>query len=175
MNATKLRIHTWPEKILTKACKEVKVIDDSVRQNLNEMLELMRQLKGMGLAANQVGLNQCLVVIELPEQTFKLVNPKIKKQEGVISFLEGCLSFPELEFEVKRSKKVLVEALDENSRKIEIEAEGLVAVIFQHEVDHIQGKVFIEQIPFWKRLKITPKLKKIIKKTKEDSRKQNKR
>jgi len=175
MSTTKLRIHTWPDRLLTKACKKVKVIDEPVRRNLDEMLELMRQTQGMGLAANQVGLRQSLAVIEIPEKVFKLVNPRIKKQEGSISFLEGCLSFPELEIEIKRAKKVLVEAHDEHGQKIEIEAEGLLAVIFQHEIDHLQGKIFIERIPFLKRLQIIPKLKEIAKKTKNGLREQEKK
>ncbi|MBU2045053.1 MAG: peptide deformylase, partial [Candidatus Omnitrophica bacterium] len=127
MKTIKLRIHTWPEKILRKVCKEVKVIDQSVLCNLDEMLKLMRKTKGMGLAANQAGLSESLVVVEILDQVFKLINPRITKQEGSITFLEGCLSFPDLEMDVKRAKKILVEALDEKGRKIEFETEGPLA------------------------------------------------
>lgn len=174
MSKTKLRIHTWPEKALAKKCKKVKVIDDSIRSKLAEMLAMMRVMDGFGLAGNQVGLDASLVVVEIKNNLFKLVNPQIVSQEGRVSFPEGCLSFPGLELEIKRADKILILALDENGKKIEIEAEGVVSVIFQHEIDHVKGKVFIDRISFLKRMQISPKLLAIAKRTKDVLRKEKK-
>jgi len=167
----KLRIHTWPEKILRTNCKDVKKVDDSIRNFLDQMYQLMRVAGGIGLAANQAGLDLNLIVIEDEGRVFKLVNPKITKQKGKILFLEGCLSFPALELEVKRANKVWVTALNEKGEKLDIEAEGVLAVVLQHEIDHINGIVFIDRIPFWKRIKIRSQLKKIQKQTHERMRK----
>ena len=175
MSKTKLRIHTWPEKILRKKCKKAKVVDDSIRSQLSEMLALMRVMDGFGLAGNQVGLDVSLVVAEVKDNVFKLVNPQIVKREGSASFPEGCLSFPGLELEIKRANKTWISALDENGRKLEIEAEGLISVIFQHEIDHTEGKVFIDRVSFLKRLQIAPKLAAIARRTKDVLPKQEKK
>jgi peptide deformylase len=165
MIKTKLRIHTWPESILRKKCKKVEVVDDTLRTLFDEMYCLMLTDKGVGLAANQVGLDIALVIIEFEGKIFKLVNPIIIKTEGTIRMLEGCLSFPGLEIEVTRSKKVWVSALNEKNEPLEIEANDILAVIIQHEIDHINGKTFIARIPLWQRVKIVPQLQEIEKKT----------
>ncbi|MCF7907495.1 MAG: peptide deformylase [Candidatus Omnitrophica bacterium] len=175
MSKTKLRIHTWPEKILRKKCKKIKVVDDSIRSQLSEMLTLMRVTDGFGLAGNQAGLDASLIVVGIEDSVFKLVNPKIIKREGSISFPEGCLSFPGLEMEVKRDNKILISALNENGKKVEIEVEGVLSVIFQHEIDHIEGKVFIDRVSFLKRLQIAPKLAAITRRTRNVLRKQEKK
>ena len=172
MEITKLRIHTWPEDVLRKKCQKIGKVDERVKCLLNEMLSLMRVSGGAGLAGNQAGLDLSLVVIELENQIFKLVNPKIVKREGSVSFPEGCLSFPGLELEVKRNDKVWVSALNEEGKFVEIEAEGFLAVIFQHEIDHIEGITFIDKVSFWQKAKAYPKLRKIIRRTKSGLRKQ---
>ncbi len=166
MKKMKLRIHTWPEKILKKRTKKVENIDESLRETLSEMLTLMRVSGGAGLAGNQAGLDLQLVVIESEDQIFKLINPVIIKQEGKITFAEGCLSFPDLELEVKRKKRIVISALDEFARKVTIEAEGLLAVIFQHEIDHLNGITFIDRVSIFQRIKAYPKLKSIARRTK---------
>ena len=175
MSKTKLRIHTWPEKILSKKCKQVEEVNDSVRKSLYDMLALMRVSSGAGLAANQAGIGSSLIVVELDNNVFKLANPCIIKQEGEISFQEGCLSFPGLELEIKRSNKVWVQALDEQGKSVTIEAQGLLAVVFQHEIDHVQGVVFIDRVSFWQRLIAFRKLSKIKRRTKHGLRKQRKK
>jgi len=162
MNKTKLRIHIWPERILRKKSRKVEKADAKIKCLLEEMLSLMRVSGGVGLAANQVGLDLRLIIVEAENQTFKLVNPRIVRKEGSTSFLEGCLSFPGLELEVKRANKVWISAQNEESESIKINAEGFLAVIFQHEIDHIEGVVFIDRISFWQRLKAYPGLRKII-------------
>ncbi len=172
MSKTKLRIHTWPESILRKRCQKVGKVDERVKCLLNEMLSFMRTSGGAGLAGNQVGLDLSLIVIELENHTFKLINPEIIKREGSVSFPEGCLSFPGLELEIKRNNKVWVSARNEEGEQVEIEAEGFLAVAFQHEIDHINGIVFINRVSFWQRLKTYQRLRKIIRKTKSKLRKQ---
>lgn len=175
MSKTELRIHTWPEGILRKKCQKVGNVDEKVRCSLDEMLSLMRASGGTGLAGNQAGLDLSLIVIEVEKHIFKLVNPKIVKREGSVSFSEGCLSFPGLEFEIKRDKKVWVSALDEQGNSVEIEAQGFLSVIFQHEIDHIRGKTFLERVSFWKRAKAYSKLREIIRRTKDEVRKQRRK
>jgi len=166
MGKTKLRIHTWPEGILRKKCQKVGKVDEGVRCLLDEMLSLMRISGGAGLAGSQVGLDLSLIVIEVENHIFKLVNPEIVKSQGSVSFPEGCLSFPGLELEVKRNNKVWISALNEEGKPVEIEVEGFLSVIFQHEIDHIEGIVFIDRASFWKRVKAYPKLREIIRRTK---------
>lgn len=175
MTKTKLRIHTWPESILRKKCRKVETVDDAMRAIFDEMYCLMVKDKGVGLAANQVGLDSALVIVEFEEKIFKLVNPVIVKKEGTMKMLEGCLSFPGLEIEVTRSKKVWVSALNEHGEPLEIEASDILAIIFQHEIDHINGKTFITRIPLLRRLQIAPQLQEIAKKTKYALSKQGKK
>ena len=154
MSKIKLRIYTWPEKILKKKCKRVDDVDRRTKKNLEEMLSLMRISGVVGLAANQVGLDLSLVVIEAKDRIFKLVNPCILKKEGTVRFTEGCLSFPGLELEIKRANRVWVSALDENGEEMNLELEGFLAVIFHHEIDHVNGVVFIDRINLWQKIKV---------------------
>lgn len=166
MKETKLRIHTWPESILRKKCKKVKTVDSHIRGLLDQMHSLMVISDGAGLAANQVGLGLSLIVIEAGDKVFKLVNPQILKREGKIKFTEGCLSFPGLTFDVNRSNKIWVSALDQDSNPLELEIEGFLAVVFQHEIDHVNGIVFIDRASLWQKLKMGSQLKRIKKETK---------
>lgn len=148
---------------MRKKCREVKEIDFHIRRTLDKMVYMMRKKDGVGLAANQAGLDISLVVIETKEKLYKLVNPKIIKLKGKILFNEGCLSFPGLGLTIKRSRQVWVNYLDDSGRSIDLQAEGVLSVILQHEIDHINGVVFIDRISFWTRLKIRPQLLKIKK------------
>lgn len=161
MTKIKLKIHTWPENILKKKCRQVERVDAEIRELLNQMYELMRAYEGVGLAANQTGFDLRLVVVEVEDRVFKLVNPCIVKRKGALKLLEGCLSFPGLELEINRAKKIWVSAQDENGKQIVLELEDVLAVIVQHEIDHINGKAFIDRISFWQRSKIRSKLRKI--------------
>ncbi|MBN2120000.1 MAG: peptide deformylase [Candidatus Omnitrophica bacterium] len=156
-----LQIQLYGSPLLQKKCKKVEKADSRINELLDEMLFLMRMSKGVGLAANQAGLDLSLVVIENEDKVYKLINPKITKRKGKIIFTEGCLSFPGLEISVPRSEQVWVSFLDEQSRPVDIKAGGLLAVILQHEIDHINGVVFTERIAFWRRFAIRKKLKRI--------------
>ncbi|MBD3263580.1 MAG: peptide deformylase [Candidatus Omnitrophica bacterium] len=175
MKKTKLRIHTWPEKILRCRCREVKEVNEEIRSLLDEMHSLMLIKGGVGLAANQAGIGLRLIVIETEDRLFKLVNPRIVKRTGKIYFKEGCLSFPGLELNIKRSHKAWVIALDEKGEKLELETEGILAVVFQHEIDHINGTGFIERASLREKIKAYPQLRKIIRRTKRELRKQRKK
>ncbi|MCF7886995.1 MAG: peptide deformylase [Candidatus Omnitrophica bacterium] len=158
---TKLKVHKWPDKILKKKTKSIKNPDEVVEDILNQMYVLMKASDGIGLAANQVGLTMPLIVVEAEGNIYKLINPKITKKEGSMTFKEGCLSFPGIELEIKRSRKICIEALDSRGRPVSFNPQGVLAVVFQHEIDHINGITFIDRVSFWKRLMITPLLNKI--------------
>ena len=172
MSEAKLKIHTWPEKILRKRCRNVQIIDDRIRDYLREMVALMRVSDGIGLAANQAGLDLRMIVVEVREKVLQLVNPEIVRRQGSMVFREGCLSFPGLELDIRRSNSVSVKALDQDGNPIEITAEEVLAVVLQHEIDHIEGKPFIERASLWQRLKAMPKLRAIAKKTKNQLKRQ---
>lgn len=172
---TKLRIYTWPERILSKKCRKVETVDDSIRKIFDEMRLLMIEGKGVGIAANQVGLDLCMAIIEFEDQIFKIVNPRITKKEGKIKFLEGCLSFPGLEVEIIRAKKVWVSYIDEKGEPVDLELEGIPAIVFQHEIDHLNGILINNKISFWKKVKVSPQLRKIKKHTKNELSKQSKK
>lgn len=161
MSKTRLRIHTWPDRILREKCKKVERMDARISQLLEEMYILMKESKGVGLAANQAGLDLALVVIEAEDRVFKLVNPQIIKKEGKTEYEEGCLSFPGLSLRISRAKRVWVSSWDEKGEFLDIEAEGVLAVIFQHEIDHIRGITFIDRLPLWRRIQALSKLKKL--------------
>jgi len=156
---TELKIRVWPDRGLKKRCRQIKKVNEDTRRLFDELYKLMKETDGVGLAANQAGLRDSLVVIEAGDRLFKLVNAKIVKREGRLDFDEGCLSFPGINLTIRRANKVWVQALDEHGHPFNIEAEGTLAVIFQHEIDHISGVVFIERIPFWKRWRLRKKLR----------------
>jgi len=168
---TKLRIHTWPEKVLQRKCRRVEGVTNEIKDLLDEMFLLMRINKGMGLAANQAGLNLSLIVIEAHGRVFKLINPRITRKEGSVCFSEGCLSFPGLELDIKRYNKIWISALNENEEQVNFKTEGFLSVIFQHEIDHINGTTFIDRISFLQRLKVSPQLKLIARKSKKQKKK----
>lgn len=159
MKKTELEVKRYGNPALRKKCRKVQKVNSEVKEILKGMINLMRKEKGVGLAANQAGFELALVVVETPEKLYKLINPKITKKKGKIVFEEGCLSFPEINLSIKRAKEVWVNFLNEEGRKIHLRADGTLAVILQHEIDHINGVLFIDRVSFFKKLKIKPKLK----------------
>lgn len=153
MNTTKFRIHKYGDPILKKKAVPVSEVNDQIRQYLNDMVDLMRVSKGVGLAANQVGLDQRIMVIEFENLVYKLVNPEIVQKDGIIEFEEGCLSFPGIYLKVKRSDKLWIDFLDDQGRRRTIQTQGILSVIMQHELDHLNAILFIDRIPFSQRLK----------------------
>ena len=138
------------DPILRTPCKEVKEVNSKIREILNDMADTMYNTgNGAGLAGNQVGLLKRLVVIDMGDGLIKLVNPKIIAQSGEQDCIEGCLSFPGRWGRTKRPAKVTVEALDENGKPFRIEGEGDMAKCLCHGLDHLDGRVFVEQVTEW--------------------------
>ena len=137
------------DEILKKKSRPVEKIDDKVRELIKDMIETMHQYDGVGLAAVQVGILKRIVVIDTYEegsQVYILINPEIIETKGIREVEEGCLSFPNKFAKVKRPEKVTVKALNEKGEEITIKAEGLLAQAICHEVDHLNGEVFIDKI-----------------------------
>lgn len=163
MSQTKLRIRTYGDPDLKKKTSPVAEVNEEIRGTLDAMVELMRAQRGVGLAANQVGLDKRLIIIEFENNLFKLINPEIIQKSGILEFEEGCLSFPGLYIKVHRAEKIWVDFLDEHGRRRTIQAQGILSVVIQHEVDHLNGILFIERIPLYARLKYFKRLEKIKK------------
>ena len=154
---SKLTIKIYPDKILRQKAGRVGKIDGPLRQLASDMIETMRHANGVGLAAPQVGETKRIIVIEAVENNplpLVLVNPNLLKRRGRSSFCEGCLSVPEVTSEVARPEFIAVEALDLKGEVLKIETGGLLARIIQHEMDHLNGILFIDRIGFLKRKKI---------------------
>jgi len=134
------------DEILRKKCKEVQVVDDKIRQILDDMMDTLHQTEnGAALAANQVGILRRLVVIDYCSYFLKLVNPKIVGYSGVQECIEGCLSFPNRFVKTIRPQKVTVQALDENGEEILITGENEMAKCFCHEIEHLDGEIFLDK------------------------------
>ena len=136
------------DEILRKKSRDVEVIDDKVREWLDDMVDTMHKFNGVGLSAVQVGILKRLVVIDLYDEKgpIKLVNPVIIKTKGEQEVEEGCLSFPNQYARLIRPEEVVAEALDENGKKVKIKAKGLLAQAICHELDHLDGVLFIDHM-----------------------------
>lgn len=154
MKAIVLKIRIFGDPAIRKKAKPVKAVTGHHRDILSEMARLMYETQGVGLAANQVGIDESMAVVDIGLGLYKLINPKIVKKEGSQSIEEGCLSVPGVSIKVKRANKVALKALDEEARPITIEAEGLLACVFQHEIDHLNARLIIDHASLFKKLKI---------------------
>lgn len=136
------------DEILRKKSREVEVVDDRIRELLDDMVDTMHQYNGVGLSAVQVGILKRLVVIDLYDDKgpIKLVNPVIVKTKGEQEVEEGCLSFPNQYAKLVRPAEVVAEALDENGKKTKIKAKGLLAQAICHELDHLDGILFVDHM-----------------------------
>lgn len=136
------------DEILKKKSREIEEIDDKIRELLDDMVETMHKYNGVGLAAVQVGILKRAIVIDLYDDKgpIKLINPIIIKEKGEQEVEEGCLSFPNKYAKMIRPKEVTVEALDENGKKIKINAKDLLAQALCHEIDHLNGVVFVDKM-----------------------------
>jgi peptide deformylase len=151
------RIYIYGEPILRKKTKPVEKVSWQEKQLFDEMLKMMHQAKGIGLAANQVGIDKRMCVVCVGDRVLKLANPRILKRKGMNIFEEGCLSLPNVTVKVKRAKEIVCEAINENNGLIRFEAKELLARAIQHEVDHLMGKLIIDHVPLWQKLAIRKK------------------
>jgi len=151
-------IRTYPDPVLKAPALPVTTIDGTIAALAEDMAETMYGAPGIGLAAPQVGVAQRVIVLDVHDDDeppgkhlLKLVNPVIVEREGSVTFEEGCLSVPDFTAPVVRAQRVLVRAWTPEEREIALEAEGLLAVALQHEIDHLDGKLFLDRISRLKR------------------------
>ncbi len=174
------KILIYPEPLLREKAEPVERVDSAVKELIDDMVETMYYGRGLGLAATQVGVCKRVIVLDVPESRdesvpeerrpeprkgvnlLKLVNPEIIEASGEIRFEEGCLSLPGVTAEVKRAAEVVVRALNEDGEPVEIRADGLLAIALQHEIDHLDGILFIDHLSRLKRNMVLRRFKKAM-------------
>lgn len=144
-------IRKYPDNVLKQKASPVATINQDLQDLIDDMIETMYAAPGVGLAAPQVGVSKRLAVIDISAKGAEipllvLINPVILLKEGSIEFEEGCLSLPEYTAKIERAEKVIVRAMDRKGRETEMEAEGLLAIAMQHEIDHLDGVLLIDRI-----------------------------
>jgi peptide deformylase len=160
---TKLAILEYPDPRLRKTAKRVESVDDAVRQLVADLLETMYAAKGVGLAATQVDVHRRVIVLDVSEernQPMVFINPELLKAEGRGPGEEGCLSVPDVFDKVQRATHIRVRALGSDGEPFEMDADGLLAVCIQHEMDHLEGKLFVDYLSELKRQLIRRRLEK---------------
>ena len=160
---TRLTILEYPDPRLRTVAQPVDEVDDALRQLIDDLLETMYASQGIGLAATQVNVHRRLLVLDVSEdqgQPLALINPEIVAREEVCTTQEGCLSVPGIFDDVERAQRIRVRALDRHGEPFEIDAEGLLAVCIQHEMDHLEGKLFVDYLSELKRQRIRKKFEK---------------
>jgi peptide deformylase len=149
-------VRIYGDPVLRQKAAAVETFDDTLRELAADMRETMRAYRGVGLAANQVGVLQRLIVVELPGEDgdgleLTLVNPELSERKGSAVDEEGCLSIPGLYDDVRRAERLRVRALDVEGKPLEFEAVGYLARVLQHEVDHLDGALFVDRLSLLKR------------------------
>lgn len=163
-------ILTFPDPRLALTAEPVKEVDDEIRQLIDDMFETMYDAEGVGLAAPQVGVSKRVIVVDCgpreeeqhplqPSQPVALVNPEVASAEGKITWEEGCLSVPGYYDEVERAANVVIKGLDRDGNPVEIAAEGLLGVCLQHEIDHLNGTLFLDHLSRLKQTMVKKKLR----------------
>ena len=166
-----LKILTFPDKFLRQPTKPVENIDGEIQKVIDGMAGIMYEAPGVGLAAIQVGYDKSIIVYDVSLKEEKrslqvLINPKIISSEGkILSENEGCLSVPDLSADIKRSASILVEGLDREGKPVKIEADELLALVLQHEIDHLNGTLIIDHISSLKRQLYKRRVQKALRKT----------
>jgi peptide deformylase len=166
---SQLKIVTYPDTFLSGQAKKVENIDGKIQKIIDDMASIMYEAPGIGLAAMQVGIDKSIIIYDIAQTDKKrslqvLINPRIITSEGsTISEKEGCLSVPDFRADVKRADLVLVEGIDRKERPVRIEAHGLHAIVLQHEIDHLNGILFIDHISGLKKRLYKNRVKKKLK------------
>lgn len=156
-----LDILHYPDKRLRTVAKPVEKVDDSIKKLVDDMFETMYIAPGIGLAATQVNVHKQVIVIDISEeknQPLCLINPRIIAEQGTETCDEGCLSVPDIYETVERSEKVTVKALDQHGDEFTLQADELLAVCIQHEIDHLKGKLFVDYLSPLKQQRIKKRL-----------------
>ena len=163
---SKLRILTYPDNTLRRPTDELENIDEDAQAMIDQMAATMYDAPGVGLAAIQIGWNKSVLIYDIsPAEQGRslqvLINPRIVDRQGeVLSENEGCLSVPEFRADVKRYESIIVAGVDREGRPVKLEADGMLAIVLQHEIDHLNGKLFIDHISALKRQLYTRRMKK---------------
>ena len=153
---TELNIVKYPDKRLRAKAQSVHTVDDNIISLIDDMAQTMYASSGIGLAANQIGVLKRVIVIDVEHpqgspNLIALVNPEITRQEGETTTEEGCLSFPGIREEISRSKRVGIRGMNRNGKQLEFEADGILGVALQHEIDHLEGVLLIDRVSFLKK------------------------
>jgi peptide deformylase len=158
-----LPILEYPDKRLRTLAVPVETVDEALRRLIDDMFHTMYEAPGIGLAATQVNVHKQLLILDISEdrsQPMVFINPRIVAKDGSQVYQEGCLSLPGIYADVKRYNQIEVQALDRDGREFSLQAEGLLAVCIQHEMDHLAGKVFVDHLSPLKRALAEKKLAK---------------
>lgn len=159
-----LEIKKYPDPILRKKAEPVKEITPEIKELIFNMKETLEPKRGVGLAAPQIGISKRVIVVRTKNKLLAFINPEIlKKSFRKISETEGCLSFPGLWLEIKRSKWAEIKAIDENGKEISFRAQDFLAMVFQHEIDHLNGILFFERLPLLQKWQVKRNLNKTLK------------
>ncbi len=150
---TPLMIKKYPDKILRTNCIQVEKVTEKEKELFEKMLFTMKHFCGIGLAAPQIGISEKLIVAEIENRTIKLANPEIIDIRGTNTMAEGCLSVPDITVDIERPDRIIVEGLNEKGQTVVIKANGLLARVLQHEIDHLKGKLIIDYMNTLERLK----------------------
>ena len=156
-----LEILVYPDERLRTVAKPVKTVDERIRTLVSDMIETMYEANGIGLAATQVDVHEQVIVMDLSDERsdpLVLINPTVVERDGEQVYDEGCLSVPEYYAPVKRAERIKITALDQQGEIFELDAEGLLAVCIQHEMDHLAGKVFVDYLSRLKQDRIRKKM-----------------
>jgi peptide deformylase len=163
-----LNILHYPDPRLRKKALRVEKVDNEIKQLVDNMFETMYQAPGIGLAATQADIQKRIIVIDISEDKSNplcFINPEILVSDGEEEMEEGCLSVPGIYEKVSRAEHIKVRALDREGRSFEMEADGLLAICIQHEIDHLEGKLFVDYLSELKRQRIRKRLEKLRQKT----------
>ena len=166
-----LPVLRFPDERLRKVAKPVTQFTPELQTIIDNMIETMYEEKGIGLASTQVDIHEQIIVIDVTEdknQPYVIINPEVISQEGETGIEEGCLSIPDCRGFVPRAEKIKIKALDRDGNPYEIDADDLLAICIQHEMDHLKGKLFVDYLSPLKRQRIEQKMKKL---TREEQRK----
>lgn len=169
-----LQIVTYPDKRLKTKSTEVEDFDDELHTLLDNMYETMLENNGVGLAAIQVGVSKKILLINIPDENgeqnrdelYEIINPSIKESSGITQHQEGCLSVPEFYEDIERFENITLKYQDRYGEKLQIEATEMLSIALQHEIDHLNGKLFIDKLPYGKRKKFEKEYKKLLKQKK---------